>query len=107
METVNLVETLAQLGVLGAVIIGFGGAYFIMRREKKNGNGTAQALLDTFLQNQASMVEHQARLADGQKHIVDAVAHVQEGMNRLVELHIRMEERTKVLDNLTRGEGEK
>ncbi len=88
MDTIDLVTALSEIGLLGAVVLGFGGAYWLLRRDKKNGDG--QHVVDMFVQNQERIATSLERLSEG-------MVHVQTGTDKLVELHIKMEARREVL----------
>lgn len=86
MDAANLVETLAQLGLLGAVLIGGGAVFFIMRRDRKNGDRAGQPLIDMFVDNQERIATSQERMVVSFERMMEGQKAIQHSLTELVEL---------------------
>lgn len=92
MDTIDIVTALSEIGLLGAVLLGGGGIFFVMRRNGKNGSN-GQHVVDMFVQNQE-------RIATALEGFSQSLVRVEKDTHELVELHIKIEARREVLAEL-------
>jgi len=108
METVDIVKALAEVGTVGVLLIGVGVAYFIMRRNGKNNNGTAKQLVELMKFREdmmADMVRSLESLAGTLTRVFEEQAKHTELVQRLVDIHIRTEKpMEQLMDQVSRNQ---
>src|SRR3990167_5235941 len=87
LTSVDAIRTLADLGMLGAVIIGAGGAWWLLR-SAKNGNGN---LMDAFRQRETFIDRMLSQLGEQGKHLEQMVAEQRNTNHTLRQLVDRMD----------------
>jgi len=83
----EVVRTLADLGMLGAVLIGGGGVWFILRNGK-NGNGR---LMEAFRQREKYIEQMLQQLGTQGEHIQELVGEQKRGTRAVEQLVDRLD----------------
>lgn len=103
MEAANIISALAELGTLGAVVIGGLGVWFVVQRSRKNGNGAANQFIELLGRREDSlqeMVRTQQSLVSMQEQIVKGQSRIADRIDRLVEIHIKTEPTIERLERI-------
>ena len=105
MET-DVISTLADLGMVGVFILGAGGAgfFFIMLKRNNHKGNNGQHVMDMFVQHNERIATSLERFVTNDERMLDWMKTQQESLDELVTLHVKMEERRKVLGQMVSEE---
>ncbi len=95
METIDLLNALSELGVLGAVLIGGSGVWFVLRR--RNGNGQANNVIELLLEHEGRIATSLERMVSIHERSEERLRKLEEGQDELVKIHTQMEARREAL----------
>ena len=131
-EPVTIISTLADLGLIGALLIGVVLTVYVTRRNGKNDravNGVNESViavmaslqtgLTSVVADQATMTAVQGRIVDGQRDIIshldrvtlslssqaESVAKLASNTENLVDIHVEIDRKMERLEELVRKGG--
>ena len=131
-EPVTIISTLADLGLIGALLIGVVLTVYVTKRNGKNNravNGVNESViavmaslqtgLTSVVADQATMTAVQGRIVDGQRDIIthldrvtfslasqaESVAKLASNTENLVDIHVEIDRKMERLEELVRKGG--